>query len=48
MCGWKDNLKRHLKEVGYDAVDKSQVVQIRDWLLKKLHVEALFGIAQSV
>jgi hypothetical protein len=22
-CGWKDNLKMHLKEVGHDAVEQS-------------------------
>ena len=33
-CGWKDHLKMRLKEVVYDAVDKSQVIQIRGQLFK--------------
>jgi hypothetical protein len=33
-CGWKNNLKMYLKEAGYDAVDKSQVIQIRGQLFK--------------
>ena len=36
-CGWKDSLKMHRKEVGYDAVDKSQVIQIRGQLLQTIH-----------
>ena len=35
--GWKDHLKMRLKEVVYDAVDKSRVIQIRASCSKPTH-----------